>query len=96
MGIFVRFYHNSPKNSRPLQTICWGGRPRLQHGETALLVLPEGSRQGVNVLPGGLRAEADPDGPGGDLLGQAHGGEDMAGLPLVAGGTGGFVGGKPG
>ncbi len=60
----------------------------LKHGEAPGLVLQEGVRQGVDVLPGGLGAEADADGPGGGLFIQAHGGENVACLSPVAGGPG--------
>ena len=61
----------------------------LKHGEAPGLVLQEGVRQGVDVLPGGLGAKADADGPGGGLFIQAHGGENVACLSPVAGGPGG-------
>ena len=44
----------------------------LKHGEAPGLVLQEGVRQGVDVLPGGLGAEAGPDGPGGQQKGYRY------------------------
>ena len=45
--------------------------------------------QPVDIRPGGLRAEADPDDPGGGFLVQVQGRHHMAGLAPVAGGPGG-------
>ena len=52
-------------------------------------MLPEGGCAAVDVRSGGLRAEAQADDAAGDLLRQLQGGDDMAGLALVAGGAGG-------
>ena len=51
------------------------------------MVPAEGLDAGVDILPGGLRAETQADNPGGSPLGQAQGGHHMAGFALVTGGT---------
>ena len=48
-----------------------------------------GGAQGVDVLLGGVLAEADAEGAGGFLFGKAQGGDDVAGLSPVAGAAGG-------
>ena len=50
---------------------------------------PEGLGTGVDVRLGGAWSKAEADHPGGHPLGELQGGNDMAGLALVAGGPGG-------
>lgn len=60
-----------------------------QHGTAAVVVLPDGICAGVYI---GFRdggPEAEPYDPGGCPFRQFQGGNDMAGLPLMAGGPGG-------
>ena len=53
------------------------------------MVPPEGLDAGVDLRLGSAGSEAEADDPGGHPLGQLQGGDDMAGLALVAGGPGG-------
>lgn len=49
---------------------------------------PEGLDTGIDVLPGGLRAEAQAHHTAGSLFGQVQRGHHLTGLALVAGGAG--------